>query len=101
MKIRDCYQKSTEDFYTDTRYYLDTPFGQVKMFVEKKKTILQFFPSKDILEELRKKENDRFSKTHPFCSYQCDYCSNGKHSMCITPSLCHDTDEPRFWIDLD
>ena len=38
------YQNSKYDFHTGTRYYLDTPYGQVKMFVEEGKVILQFFP---------------------------------------------------------
>ena len=41
---KEYYQNSKDDFTVGIRYYLDTPYGQVKMFVEKGKVILQFFP---------------------------------------------------------
>lgn len=44
---------------------------------------------------------DRFSEDHPYCKRECDACRYGTHSQCDTPEECHDTDEERYWIELD
>lgn len=49
--MTEYYQNSKENFKTENKYYLDTPYGQVKMFVEDGKVILQFFP------DIKKKTN--------------------------------------------
>lgn len=44
---------------------------------------------------------DRFSEEHPYCKKDCDICLYGKHSECLDPEKCHNTDEEMYWIDLD
>ena len=43
---KDYYQNSKDDFRHGERYYLETPFGQVKFFTKDGKVILQFFTRK-------------------------------------------------------
>lgn len=61
--MTEYYQNSKHDFQQGTRYYLDTPYGQVKMFVEDGKVILQFFPDKKKNSNLIKKKDINRPKT--------------------------------------
>lgn len=38
--------ENTENFVDGGRHYLETPFGQVKVFVENGKIVMQFFTRK-------------------------------------------------------
>lgn len=40
------YYEKVENFDINSRYYLETPFGQIKMFIENGKVNLQFWTRK-------------------------------------------------------
>ena len=44
---------------------------------------------------------DRFSTEHPYCKRECDQCQYGTHTDCDDPEKCHDTDDEKYWVDLD
>lgn len=46
------------------------------------------------------KPRDKFSEEHPYCYYECAYCSAGKHSKCEDIEKCHNR-EGGYFVDLD
>ena len=60
MILNSYYQDSKYKFEKGIRYYLDTPLGQVKMFVKRSDNtlVLQFFPKKELVKVFGKKNDN-------------------------------------------